>query len=326
MKCTENPCTLCCAPLLPPPWEWLCKAELLMQVWEAHVSEYTKNLGTTWSRGCNSWSCGKVQSDNFSCFITPCLPIYLLKVSPHHPDAPQISREHLSRDTCSPPWVMQCYLSDGCPPVEYLVYLLRPGFAVAEVEPNMYSWETTSRHIITVSWCDILHNKSFSWTKWWTVPDGRKPLQSCQNALERNTILSQRGFSDSPRCQLKDMHSLLQQCHGAEHCNQEWCVNAQLLVTSCIHLWPNFYLTLRCIHSPGLLWGQPSRPRTIIAPLCVSLAGSCWCSLGTRVFKRIHHMQQYLTWPLPPQVFHNLLSQSHYSALSSLLTYNFRVI
>lgn len=179
MKCIENPYTLCCAPLLPSPRERLRAAQLLMQLWEAHESEYTKHLGTTWSRWCNVWSCRKTQSVNFSCFVNPCLPTYLLKVAPHHPDAPGIPTDHLSRDTCPPPWVMQCYLSDGCSPVEYLVYLLRPGFTITEVEPNMYSWEMTSRHIITVSWCDILHNKSFSWTKWWIVPDGRKPLQSC---------------------------------------------------------------------------------------------------------------------------------------------------
>lgn len=107
------------------------------------------------------------------------------------------------------------------------------------------------------------------------------------------------------------MHSLLQQCHRAENHNQEWCVNAQLLVTSCIHLWPNFYLTLRRTHSPGLLWRQPSKLRTITAPPCVSLAGSCWCSSGTHVFKGIHHTQQYLTWPLSPQ--NPSLSQSSLS-------------
>lgn len=177
MKCTENLYTLWCATLLLSPEEWLHAAELLMQVWEAHTSEYTKTLGTTWRRGCNAR--GRAQSDNFSCFISPSLPTYLLKVAPCHSDAPQISTDHLSRDPCPPPWIMQCYLSDACSPVEYLVYLLRPGFTITEVEPNMYSWEMTSRHIITVSWCDILHNKSFSWTKWWIVPDGRKPLQSC---------------------------------------------------------------------------------------------------------------------------------------------------
>lgn len=137
-----------------------------------------------------------------------------------------------------------------------------------------------------------------------------------------------RGVSDSPRCQLKDMHSLLQQCHGAENRNQEWCVNTQLLVTSCIHLWPDFYLTLRCTHS--FLWMQPFKLRTITAPPCVSLAGSWWCSSGTRIFNSNHHMQHYLTWPLPPQnpslPQSSLCLATSYSALSSWLTYHFRVI
>lgn len=121
------------------------------------------------------------------------------------------------------------------------------------------------------------------------------------------------------------MHSLLQPCHGAENHNQEWCLNTQLLVTSCIHLWPNFYLTLTCTHSPGLLWKEPFKFRTITAPLFVSLAGSCWCSLGTHVFKGIHHTQQYHTWPLPPQnpslPQSSLCLTTSYSALSSWLTY-----
>lgn len=127
------------------------------------------------------------------------------------------------------------------------------------------------------------------------------------------------GLSDSPRCQLKDMKSLLQQCHREENRSQERCVNAQMLVTSCIHLWPNFYLTLRCTHSPGLLWRQPPKLRTITAPPCVSLGGSCWCSSGIHVFKGIYHMQQYLTWPLLPQNPNLPLSSLSVSLLPTLL-------
>lgn len=106
--------------------------------------------------GCNAWSCGKVQSDNSSCFVIPYLPANPLKAVPSHSDTPPIPTDHLPGDTCCPPpWVTQCYLSDGCSPAEYAVYLLRPGFMVSKVEPNIYYWGMTSRHIVTVSCWNI---------------------------------------------------------------------------------------------------------------------------------------------------------------------------
>lgn len=95
-----------------------------------------------------------------SCFVIPYLRADLLKAACGHPgpltDSCSLAAGSLSRDTfCPPQWVMQCYLSDGCSPIEYAVYLLRPGFMVSEVEPNIYYWGMTSRHIVIVSWWNI---------------------------------------------------------------------------------------------------------------------------------------------------------------------------
>lgn len=113
------------------------------------------------------------------------------------------------------------------------------------------------------------------------------------------------------------MQSLLQQCHRAENRSQEQCVNAQMLVTI---YGPISDLTLRCTHSPGLLWRQPPKLGTITAPPCVSLAGCCWCSSGIHVFKGIHHMQQHLTWPLLPQNSNLPQSPLSVSLLPTLLS------
>lgn len=53
--------------------------------------------------GCNAQSFGKVQSNSSSCFVTPYLPVNLLKAAPGHPDAPPIPTDRLSEDAHCPP-------------------------------------------------------------------------------------------------------------------------------------------------------------------------------------------------------------------------------
>lgn len=87
-------------------------------------------------------------------------------------------------------------------------------------------------------------------------------------------------------------------------------------MTSCIHLWPNFYLTLKCTHPPGLLWRQPSKLRTITDPLCVSLVDAPWGPMSLKAFITCSNILLGINHP-KTQVFHNLLSQSHYFLLCS---------